>query len=83
MLWRGLTLAETGSVANGLTGLFSRASLAGAVADTVGPVGLAAEAGSVASGATKLSVGDQVHVVDTHLLEEVSIVCNNSSIAAR
>lgn len=68
----GLTLADTGSVANGLTGLLGVAGLARAVADAVGPVGLRAEAGSVAGGATKVGVGDAVHVVDTQLLGEVS-----------
>lgn len=78
--WRRLTLAETGGVANGLSGLLARAGLAGAVADTVGPVGLSAEAGSVAGSAAELGVGDDVHVVDTHLLEGVSIVCFNQDI---
>lgn len=76
-------MAETGSVANGLTGLLLGASLAGAVANTVGPVGLSAEASSIASSATKLGVGNRVHVVDTHLLKEVSIVCVNGSTAMR
>ena len=75
----GLTLADTGSVANGLSGLLLGASLGRAVTYAVGPVRLVAEAASIASSATELSVGDQVHVVDTHLLEAVSIVCINSS----
>lgn len=68
-------MAETGGVANGLGGLISTASLARAVADTVGPVGLGAEAGSVTGATAELGVGDDVHVVDTHLLKGVSIVC--------
>ncbi len=69
-----LTLADTGSVANGLAGLLSGASLARAVANAVGPVGLRAEAGNVASSAAELSVGNAVHVVDAQLLKVVSIV---------
>lgn len=60
-------MAETGGVANSLRGLLARAGLARAVTDTIGPVGLGAEASSVASGAAELGVGDDVHVVDTHL----------------
>ena len=74
-------MAKTGSVANSLTGLLLRAGLAGAVADTVGPVGLGAEAGRVAGSAAELGVGNQVHVVDTHLLKAVNIVCIDSSTA--
>jgi len=70
-----LTLAETGSVVNGLTSLLGVASLARAVAYAVGPVGLRAEAGSVASSTAEFSVGDEVHVVNTQLLEGVSTVC--------
>lgn len=62
--WRERTLALALGVADGLTSLFSIASLLGAVADTVGPVGLGAEAGLVTSRAGELGVGDQVHVVD-------------------
>lgn len=76
MVCSRLTLAETGGVANGLAGLLGIASLAGAVADAIGPVRLRAEAGSVASSAAELGVGDQVHVVDTQLLDLVSFVCS-------
>ena len=78
---RRLTLALALSIANGLGGLLSVASLPRAVANTVGPVGLRAEAGLVTSGAGELGVGDQVHVVDAQLLKGVSIVCIHSSIA--
>lgn len=80
---RKLTLAEAGSVTNSLGRLLRCAGLARAVADAIGPVGLATEAGSVTGSATKLGVGDEVHVVDAQLLHEVSIVCDNSSNAAR
>jgi hypothetical protein len=82
VLRRRLTLAKAGSVANSLASLLSIAGLAGAVANAVGPVGLRAEATVVASRASELGVGDQVHVVDTQLLEGVSIVYNTSSNAA-
>ena len=64
-----LTLAETSSVADSLGRLLSRTGLARAVADTEGPVGFTAQAGSIASSAAEFCVGDNVHVVDTQLLE--------------
>lgn len=79
VLRKRLTLAETGGVANSLASLLSIAGLLGAVANAVGPVGPGAEASTVASGASELGVGDHVHVVDTQLLEGVSIVYNNTS----
>lgn len=72
-------MAEPSGVADGLRRLLTRAGLAGAVTDTVGPVGLSAEASSVASGAAELGVGNDVHVVDTHLLNRVSIARINNS----
>lgn len=44
------------------------ASLGRAVADTVSPVGLGAEASSVTGGAGELGVGDAGHVVSAELL---------------
>jgi hypothetical protein len=68
-------LALAQSVANGLSSLRGVASLLGAVANAVSPVGLRAEAGLITSRAGVLGVGDHVHVVDAQLLEWVSIVC--------
>jgi len=78
---RELTLALALGVADGLRSLVGVASLLGAVANTVGPVGLGAEAGLVTSRAGVLGVGDHVHVVDAQLLEWVSIVCKQRSTA--
>lgn len=50
-----------------MSGLLSTASLGGAVANPVGPVGLVAEAADVTSGAAELGVGDAGHVVGAHL----------------
>ena len=50
--------------------LLRGAGLGRAVADTVGPVGLGAEAANVTGGAAVLSVGDAGHVVGAHLLRD-------------
>ena len=44
--------------------------LAGAVADTVSPVGLSAEAANVVGGAGELSLGNAGHVVNAEVLSE-------------
>ena len=51
-------------------GLVSIASLARAVADTIGPVGLGAEAANVVGGAGELSLGNAGHVVDAEVLSD-------------
>jgi len=53
-----------------LGGLVSIASLAGAVADAVSPVGLSAEAANVVGGAGELSLGNAGHVVNAEVLSE-------------
>ena len=58
-----LTSALTGGPCNGLSSLFGRACLLSAVADTVGPVGLRAEAASVTRRAHEFRVGNASHVV--------------------
>ena len=63
----GNAAAETSSVRDSLSRLRGAASLASAVTDTVGPVALGAEAANVTGSAAELRVGDEVHVVDTHL----------------
>jgi hypothetical protein len=50
-----------------LGGLVSIASLAGAVADAVSPVGLSAEAANVVGGAGELSLGNAGHVVNAEV----------------
>lgn len=52
---------------DGLSGLLGITSLGRAVTDTVGPVGLAAEAAEIASRATKFGVGNAGHVVGAEL----------------
>lgn len=78
-----LTLTEASGVANSLVSLLRRASLTGAVADTVGPVGFIAVARGVASSTTELRVSDAVHVVDTQLLEHVRTECICCGIAIK
>ena len=53
-----------------MSSLLSGAGLGSAVPDTVGPVGLGAEAANVTGGAAVLGVGDAGHVVGAHLLRE-------------
>jgi hypothetical protein len=65
----GKVLAKTSSVGDGLGRLLLTAGLTAAVTNTVGPVALAAEAGSVTRGAAVLGVGDHVHVADAQSLE--------------
>lgn len=48
-------------------GLVSIASLAGAVADTISPVGLSAEAANVVGWAGELSLGNAGHVVNAEI----------------
>jgi hypothetical protein len=66
-----LTSALSDAVCDGRGSLSAIARLLGAVANTVGPVALAAEAGGVTVGAHELRLGDGGHVVDTQLLQEL------------
>lgn len=67
-----LTSALAIGPGHSLSSLFSIASLSRAVADTICPVGLAAEAADITSSAAELSVGDTGHVVGAQLLSRVS-----------
>lgn len=67
------------SIADGLSSFIGTASLERAVANAVGPVGLRAEAGLVARRASKLGVGDQVHVVDAQLCARPEVLGGGSA----
>lgn len=58
-------MALAGSVGDSLSSLCGRTSLLGAIANTVSPVALGAEAVGVTLCALELRVGDGGHVVDT------------------
>jgi hypothetical protein len=64
----GHTNALAGSPSDGSSRLGLTAGLTRAVADTVGPVALCAEAVGVARGALELALGNGGHVVDAELL---------------
>lgn len=68
-----LTLADAGGVGNGGSRLVGAASLLGAVTDTVGPVGLGAEAALVVLGALELGLGNGGHVANAELLIQLAL----------
>jgi len=72
---RRLTLAESIALLDALVGIIGRrASLDAAVTDAVQEVGIGTVACNVVSSASKLARGDVNHVVNTGLLDEVTML---------